>query len=149
MYRLSAMTISGGAALVNGISYNAANQFLTINYGTSETRTYNALNQLVTLSAQDGATMVENLTYNYPAGANNGKLSSMYNAVSGETVTYTYDSLNRMATASDCTLTSGCTQAQLQWAEQYGFDSFGNLLSKTMTAGSGAPSLSQAELSGR
>ena len=41
----------------------------------------------------------ENLTYNYPAGANNGKVSSMYNAVSGETVTYTYDSLNRLLTA--------------------------------------------------
>ncbi len=68
----------------------------------------------------------------------------MYNAVSGETITYTYDSLNRIATASDCALSGGCTQAQLQWAELYGFDSFGNLLSKTMTAGSGAPSLSQA-----
>ena len=30
------------------------------------------------------------------AGTNNGKISSMYNAVSGETVTYTYDSLNRL-----------------------------------------------------
>ena len=138
------MDLSGGGTLVNGVSYNAANQLLTINYGTSETRTYNALNQLVTLSAQNGATTVENLTYNYPSGANNGKLSSMYNAVSGETITYTYDSLNRIATASDCTLSSGCTQAQLQWAEQYGFDSFGNLLSKTITAGSGAPNLSQA-----
>ena len=110
MYRLSGMTISGGGTMVSGVSYNAANQLLTINYGTAETRTYNALNQLVTLSAQNGATTVENLTYNYPSGANNGKLSSMYNAVSGETITYTYDSLNRIATASDCTLSSGCTQ---------------------------------------
>jgi hypothetical protein len=38
-----------------------------------------------------GRTTVENLTYNYPAGTNNGKIGSMYNAVSGETVTYTYD----------------------------------------------------------
>ena len=38
----------------------------------------------------------ENDTRHY---SNNGKLSSMYNATSGETVTYTYDSLNRMATA--------------------------------------------------
>jgi YD repeat-containing protein len=56
----------------------------------------------------------------------------MYNAVSGETVTYTYDSLNRLLTANG----SG-------WGQQYGFDSFGNLLSKTITSGSG-PSLSQA-----
>jgi hypothetical protein len=33
----------------------------------------------------------------------------MYNAVSGETITYTYDSLNRLATAAG----SG-------WGEQYG-----------------------------
>src|SRR5579863_3640631 len=72
------------------------------------------------------------VTYNYPSGANNGKLSSMYNAVVGETITYTYDSLNRLLTANG----SG-------WGEQYGFDGFGNLLSKTVTAGSG-PSLSQA-----
>lgn len=55
----------------------------------------------------------------------------MYNAVSGETVTYTYDSLNRLLTATG----NG-------WGEQYGFDSFGNLLTKTVTSGSG-PSLSQ------
>jgi RHS repeat-associated protein len=54
----------------------------------------------------------------------------MYNAVGGETVTYTYDSLNRLLTANG----SG-------WGDQYGFDPFGNLLSKTVTAGS-APSMS-------
>jgi hypothetical protein len=58
----------------------------------------------------------ENLTYNHPTGTNNGKVSSMYNAVSGETVTYTYDSLNRMVAAGG----SG-------WGEAYTFDPFGNL----------------------
>ncbi len=84
-----------------------------------------SLNQLTNVTAAS-----ENLTYNYPTGANNGKVSSMYNAVSGETVTYTYDSLNRLLTANG----SG-------WGDQYGFDAFGNLLSKTVTAGS-APSMS-------
>ena len=129
MYRLSGMKTSGGTTVVNNVSYNAANQLLTIDYPSgNETRTYNALNQLTNVAV--GTT--ENLTYNYPSGANNGKLSSMYNAVSGETVTYTYDSLNRLLTANG----SG-------WGEQYGFDGFGNLLSKTVTAGSG-PSLSQS-----
>jgi YD repeat-containing protein len=96
--------------------------------GTNETRSYNVLNQLTNITSGS----VENLTYNYPTGTNNGKISSMYNAVSGETVTYTYDSLNRLLTANG----SG-------WGQQYGFDAFGNLLSKTVTAGSG-PSLSQA-----
>jgi len=61
----------------------------------------------------------------------------MYDAISGETVTYTYDSLNRLLTAS------GSTSGTTTWGQQYGFDGFGNLLSKTVTAGSG-PSLSQA-----
>src|SRR5580704_9762014 len=74
----------------------------------------------------------ENLTYTYPTGTNNGKVSSIYNATSGETVTYAYDSLNRLLSAS----------SSAGWGQQYGFDSFGNLLSKTVT-GSG-PSLSQA-----
>src|SRR5580692_7542520 len=73
----------------------------------------------------------ENLTYTYPTGTNNGKVSSIYNATSGETVTYAYDSLNRLLSASS---TAG-------WGQSYGFDGFGNLLSKTVTAGSG-PGLS-------
>src|ERR1700722_13939238 len=90
--------------------------------GANEARTYNSLNQLKTLTSTG-----ENLTYNYPTGTNNGKISSMSNAISGETITYTYDSLNRLLTANG----SG-------WGEQYGFDPFGNLLSKTVPAGLGA-----------
>ena len=46
--------------------------------------------------------------------------------------TYQYDSLNRLITAS----------SSQSWGETYGFDSFGNLLSKTGTGG--APTLSQS-----
>ena len=129
MYRLSGMTepTTPTTTIVNNVSYNAANQLLSMTYnGTAETRGYNTLNQLTSLVARS----TENLTYNYPAGTNNGKISSMYNAVSGETITYAYDSPNLIATAGG----SG-------WGEQYGFDPFGNLTSKTVTSGSG-PSLS-------
>jgi RHS repeat-associated protein len=130
MYRLSGMTDSNNNTIVSNVSYNAANRLLTMNYpGASEVRGYNVLNQLTTLSAGS-----ENLTYNYPTGTNNGKVSSMYNAVSGETITYAYDSLNRLLTASG-------TGGGATWGQQYGYDPFGNLLSKTITAGSG-PSLS-------
>ena len=47
-------------------------------------------------------------------------------------MTYQYDSLNRLLSAAG----SG-------WAETYGYDGFGNLLSKTPTLGT-PPSLSQA-----
>jgi RHS repeat-associated protein len=135
MYRLSGMTDSSNNTIVSNVSYNAANQLLTMNYPTGdETRVYNTLGQLSNLYVQSPPyfSYAVNLTYNYPTGTNNGKASSMYNAISGETVTYAYDSLNRLLTANG----SG-------WGQQYGFDGFGNLLSKTVTAGSG-PSLSQA-----
>jgi RHS repeat-associated protein len=138
MYRLSGMTDSSNNTIVSNVGYNAANQLLTLDGPTgNETRGYNSLNQLTSLSVQLYASRELNLTYNYPTGTNNGKISSMYDAISGETVTYTYDSLNRLLTAS------GSTSGTTTWGQQYGFDGFGNLLSKTVTAGSG-PSLSQA-----
>ena len=133
MYRLDGMTTSGGTTVVSGVSYNAANQLLGMTFnGTTETRSYNVLGQLTGLriSSQLSPNCVKNLTYNYPTGTNNGKVSSMYNAVSGETVTYAYDSLNRMATAAG----SG-------WGETYTLDPYGNLTTKQVTSGSG-PSLS-------
>jgi RHS repeat-associated protein len=138
MYRLNGKTTSGGTTVVSNVSYNAANQLLTINYPTgNETRADNSLNQLTSLSVQlpyYPYSYPENLTYNSPTtGTNNGKISSMNNAASGETITYTYDSLNRLLTAS-------CNGTASNWG---GFDGFGNLLSMTITAGS-APSLSQA-----
>src|ERR1700691_1662122 len=74
MYRLGGMKTSGGATVVNNVSYNAANELLTINYpGGNETRAYNSLYQLTSLSVQlpyFPYTYPENLTYNYPTGAN-------------------------------------------------------------------------------
>ena len=130
MYRLSGMTTSS-TTVVNNVAYNAANQLLSINYGGggfAETRSYNTLGQLANLKVKNTGllTTVENLTYNYPTASNNGKLSSVSDAVSGETVTYTYDSLNRLLTANG----SG-------WGEQYAFDGFGNLTTKQVTSGSG------------
>ena len=119
----------GSTTIVNGVSYNAANQLLGLTYnGVAETRSYNSLNQLITLEASNVTSgILENLGYNYPTGTNNGKIGLMvvgptlFGTVIGETVTYAYDSLNRLLSASG---TSG-------WSEQYGFDAFGNLLSKT------------------
>ena len=128
------MTTSAGATVVNKVSYNAANQMLGMTFnGETESRGYNVLNQLTSIVDANNS---GNLTYTHPTGANNGKISSMYSAISGETVTYTYDSLNRLATGSDS------IQGTVQWTEGYGFDSFGNLLSKNLTAGSGPPNSS-------
>src|SRR5271170_1911535 len=81
-------------------SYNQSGQLITttgpkytysfdsMDRPTGLTDQYNNLNQMTNLT--DGSLI--NITYTFPAGANNGKISQQ--SVSGETVTYQYDSLN-------------------------------------------------------
>src|ERR1700693_5891624 len=127
---LSDMTDPGNNALVNNVSYNPSNQLLTLNYRTSsynsftdKPRGYNTLLQLTSLTAGSLSA-----TYNYPTSSNNGRISS--SVINGETVTYQYDSLNRLIQAT----------SSAGWGETYAFDGFGNLTTKTPTAGS-APTL--------
>jgi YD repeat-containing protein len=67
------------------------------------------------------------MQYLYTAGKNNGRISQSVDGVLGQTVNYTYDSLNRLSTAQ---ATNG------SWGQSYSYDGFGNLTSKTVTAGS-------------
>jgi RHS repeat-associated protein len=127
MYRPLELKDQNNNMVVNNVSYNAANQLLTFN---TETHTYNNLNQMTRLTITGSAPL--DISYNFTAGANNGKIATQKDNLSGEMVTYQYDSLNRLISASS-------TQS---WSETYGFDSFGNLLTKTPTGG--APTLSQS-----
>ena len=111
--------------MVNSLQYNAANQVKAINYyDATETRAYNSLMQLTNITTNDVylPSSKINITYNYTAGSNNGKIGSATDSLSGETVTYQYDSLNRLISASG----SGWTQTQA-------YDGFGNLTSRTGT----------------
>jgi hypothetical protein len=66
------------------------------------------------------------LQYVYNIGANNGQMAQMNDMVSGEQTVYTYDSLKRLIKAeASVTL----------WGQSFGYDGFGNLISKTPTAG--------------
>jgi hypothetical protein len=66
MYRLGGMTNSSNNTIVSNVTYNPANQLLTMNApGDNETRTYNTVGQFTGLN--NGS---QNLTYNYPAGTN-------------------------------------------------------------------------------
>jgi RHS repeat-associated protein len=127
MYRPTGLTDQNSNTVVNNVTYNAANQLSTFN---TETRTYNNLNQMTQLTITGSQPL--NISYNFTAGQNNGKITSQTDNISGETVTYQYDSLNRLLSAS----------SSQSWSETYGFDAFGNLLSKTPTGG--APVLSQS-----
>ena len=105
----------------------------------SETRTYNPMLQLTRMtvtgtsfSTQYTSGTAMDMQYIYTAGQNNGRIVQSMDGVAGETVNYTYDALNRLATA-------GATNGT--WGQAFAYDGFGNLTGKTVTQGS-APTLS-------
>jgi YD repeat-containing protein len=57
---------------------------------------YNALGQLKTLIGLNGVS----LTYTYSSGYNNGQILSQTDATSVETITYAYDILKRLISAT-------------------------------------------------
>ena len=120
--------------VVSGAQYNAANQLTGLNYyDTTETRAYNNLLQLTNITASNlyYSYAAINVTYNYTPGGDSGKITSTQDAISGETVTYQYDSLNRLISAAD----SG-------WAQTQAYDGFGNLTGRTGTGTAQSTSIS-------
>jgi RHS repeat-associated protein len=71
-------------------------------------------------------TMNFNMQYVYSTSQNNGQITQAIDAVSGETIDYAYDSLNRLITAA----TTGP-----QWGLSFSYDGFGNRLTQTVTKG--------------
>jgi YD repeat-containing protein len=122
MMRPSGMTDQTNFSVVNGVTYGPANELTHIYYyGHDESRQYNSMLQLTNISSTSYPAM--NVTYTFPAaGANAGKIMSQTDSVSGETVNYLYDSLNRLTSATG----NG-------WTQSYGYDGFGNLTGRTGT----------------
>jgi YD repeat-containing protein len=58
---------------------------------------------------------------NYTAGSNNGRISSQNDLITGEGVTYAYDSLNRLVTA---------TSSVSAQSQSFAYDGFGNMTAK-------------------
>jgi len=109
--------------MVDNFAYGAAGEMTQIRYNSiTETRAYNPLMQLTGIS-YNGTLRHE---YRYSATANDGKITSYKNWQSGEDAQYQYDTLGR--------LTSAAT-AVPEWGQSYGYDGWGNLLSKTVTKG--------------
>ncbi len=145
LYRPSGLTTTvGNSTIVSGVTYGPANQLLSLSYnGLSEYRSYNSLLQLTSVYTTNGVGPLVNMQYNYPAAPNNnGKACLAADAVTGEQIVYSYDSLNRHSSASaytfsgsastNCAQTTGSTST---WAETYAFDGFGNLTNKAGTGG--------------
>jgi RHS repeat-associated protein len=120
MGRLAGMseTAPSTITMLSGVTYNAAGQMTQMG---SESRTYNVMGQLT--NVHNGTF---NITYNYSSTQNNGKITSQVDNLTGEQVTYAYDSLNRLISA----------QAGSTWGQGFAYDPFGNLTDKTALAGS-------------
>src|SRR5262249_30078604 len=104
--------------------YGTSNELLSLN---GQSYTYNTLLQLTRITASG-----MDLQYRYSATQNNGKITSQYDAISGEEVTYAYDSLNRLASAQ--TSWSDCNDsAHPAWGQSYAYDGFGNLTDQNVT----------------
>lgn len=132
MGRLNTMTDSvNTATLISGVTYGVANevQAITGSFFT-ETRSYNSLFQLAQITVSGAL----NVQYAYSSTMNNGKAISQTDVISGEQVVYTYDALNRLATAQ--TMQTGGTQ----WGQSYNYDGFGNLTDQNVIKGS-APTM--------
>jgi len=100
MMRPAGMTDQSGASVVSGVLYGPANELTQMTYnGGTETRQYNSMLQLTSISG-----LGQSINYTFPAaGSNAGKIVSQTDIISGETVNYLYDSLNRLTSARAAT----------------------------------------------
>ena len=118
-----------GSDLSASASYGVAGEMTGLTYGGyNETRTYNAMLQLTHMTVPG----MMDMQYVYAAGANNGRITQSIDGIGGETVSYSYDKLNRLTAAG---------AANGTWGQAFTYDGFGNLTGKTATAGS-PPTLS-------
>ena len=93
----------GISTVVSGASFNPAGQITSLNYAApigTEQRAYNSLNQLTNVALGDTL----NKSYLYVAGKNNGQISQSVDGISGESISYTYDSLKRLSRATASTV---------------------------------------------
>ena len=116
-------------------SPSCVDNFLTAN----EFFKYNVNNQLADIEtnvASTGGLRLQNpqmdgsnyilAGYNYSATQNNGQITSMQDGREGYSVTYQYDLLKRLVSAT----------AGSSWTQTFGYDGFGNLTSKSTPSGS-------------
>jgi RHS repeat-associated protein len=139
MNRPATLKDSRGFYAVQAVVYNAADQPVQTQFQLSagfngatnanfwENRGYNVLNQLTVLNNFNTSNTVVNgpveLTYSFTAGQNNGQVTSATLNSGLVTNTFTYDALKR--------LTAAAATGNTVWSQNYTYDGFGNMTSKT------------------
>ena len=92
--------------------------------GQTKTQTWNVNGQMTSVSQS-----ASGIQYNYSATANNGRITGVVDSISGETISYQYDALKRLTSASS-TPSVGSTPSA--WTENFQYDGFGNLTAKVL-----------------
>jgi RHS repeat-associated protein len=98
---------------------------------TTQTMAYNANGQVTSMNWATGWGS-SGLVYAYSATQNNGQITQMTDNISGETVSYSYDALKRLISASSTPISGSVPAA---WTQAFGYDGFGNMTSKTLNGG--------------
>ena len=106
--------ITGAATVTAG--YNFVGQITSLAWdGWTWTRQYNTMLQLTRITVPG----VMDMEYRYPTNqTNNGRIASQKDYVSGEDITYQYDALNRLKSAT--------AAGPDPWSQTYNYDGFGN-----------------------
>jgi len=112
------------------MSYNANGQLASLNWAAAaDSGSYPANNSYPTAGPVGG------IQYNYSATQNNGQITQAVDTLSGETISYQYDALKRLTSASS-TPANGTTPAA--WTETFQYDGFGNLTAKALNGATAA-----------
>jgi len=126
-----------GAAVLSGFTYNIAQQVTAFSFGNGVAASLSFTPtrlQLATLAYTKSGVSLPSLAYGYaqPNGGNNGEVTQVTdNTSSGRSVTYTYDLLDRLATAE-----STGSASYPKWKLGWSYDQFGNRLSQSALIGS-------------
>jgi hypothetical protein len=99
---------------------------------TTETMGYNVNGQLTSLNW----TGLGGIQYNYSATQNNGQITQTVDTISGETISYLYDSLKRLTSATSLGCGGGGCGYPL-WRQDFQYDGFGNMTGKALNGTAG------------
>jgi RHS repeat-associated protein len=116
---------NGQWPIIASAAYNWAGLQTSLWYANfNESRTYNSLLQLTRLQNTG-----MDIQYIYQAGQNNGRIVQSIDNVLGETVNYTYDTLNRVSMAEE---------VHGIWGNAFSYDGWGTINGQTFTPGQAA-----------
>ena len=136
--RLSSLT-SGLTTYANNFTYSPLTRVTGWNFGNGAVASIGYTSdrlKLQSVSYSKGAASLFSQSYSFlENGGNSGQITSVTDSVNnGRSTTYTYDSLNRLATA----VTTG-SFSYPKWGLSFTYDRYGNRTAQTVTAGT-APS---------